>query len=43
MEKLPSGDGIKVTVDLARALVTKAWWQVKKSPERDSVTRKQYS
>jgi hypothetical protein len=43
MEKLLSGDGIEVTGDLARVLVAKPWWQVKKSPGRDSVTGKQYS
>jgi hypothetical protein len=41
MEKLLSGDGIEVTRDLARALVAKPWWQVKKSSGRDSVTGKQ--
>jgi hypothetical protein len=42
VEKLLSGDGVKVTRDLTRVSVAKPWWQVKKSHERDSMTRKQY-
>jgi hypothetical protein len=40
-EKLLSRDGIEVTGDLARVLVAKLWWRVKKSSGRDSVTGKQ--
>jgi hypothetical protein len=40
VEKLLTRDGIEVTEDLARALVAKAWWRVKKSSGRDSVTGK---
>jgi hypothetical protein len=36
-EKLLSGDGIVVTGNLARALVAKPWWRVKKSFGRDLV------
>jgi hypothetical protein len=41
-KKLHSGDSIEVTGNLARVLVAKPWWRVKKSSGRDSVTRKQY-
>jgi hypothetical protein len=40
IEKFISGDGIEVIGDLARALVGKPWWRVKKSPARDSVIGK---
>jgi hypothetical protein len=43
MEKLLSEDDIEVTGNLARALVAKPSWRVKKSPGRDLVTGKQYS
>jgi hypothetical protein len=43
MEKLLSGDDIKVTGDLAWALVAKLLWHVKKSTGRYLVTGKQYS
>jgi hypothetical protein len=34
-KKLLSGDGIEVTRDLARVLVARLSWRVKKSPEKD--------
>jgi aminoglycoside N3'-acetyltransferase len=43
MEKLLNGDSIEVTGNLAKALVAKSWWRVKKSLGRDSVIGKQYS
>jgi hypothetical protein len=40
VEKLLSGEGIDVIGNLARALVAKPYWRVKKSSGRDSVTGK---
>jgi hypothetical protein len=42
VEKFLSKDNIKVIGDLARALVAKPSWRIKKSSGRDSVTGKHY-